>query len=135
MIFDSPSAGFSAFHQLALLIAIRKRLASNSDPIEYVETNVKQACRQTGLIDFIKKSCVLLINSTNNLDVASMRIFYFLKQEVIWIITNITACVDSDTDPDLLDSLLFENDGDLTHSRPSLVLDYLATILATESTT
>ena len=87
------------------------------------------------MIDFIKKSCVLLINSTNNLDVASMRIFYFLKQEVIWIITNITACVDSDTDPDLLDSLLFENDGDLTHSRPSLVLDYLATILATESTT
>ena len=64
-----------------------------------------------------------------------MRIFYFLKQEVIWIITNITACVDSDTDPDLLDSLLFENDEDLTHSRPSLVLDYLATILETESTT
>ena len=58
---SSPSVELTALQQLALLIAVRKQLAANSNITEEININVKQACLQTGLIVFLKNCCSMLV--------------------------------------------------------------------------
>ena len=104
--------------------------------MEEFEQIVKQSCLQTGLIGFMKKcsESAVLVSRDQNMDPESMLICYYLKLEVIWIITNIVAAVHSDTDPDILNSLLFENGRDLTQRSPSLVFELIGSMLGPGST-
>ena len=91
--FSSPSA----IDQLALLIGLRQLISKNALPDEELEQSVKQACLQTGLIEFIKKmsESVMLVTQQQNLDAEFSQICYYVKLEFIWIITNIAASVHS----------------------------------------
>lgn len=90
----------------------------------------------TGLIDFIKHCCRVVLNQTTMQNEEEAKVNYYFRIELLWILTNIHASLDFDTDIDCLQTLWLDSDNvnDLTAAKqPSPIFDLIASALIESS--
>ena len=103
---------------------------------EQIEEKIRQACRVTGLIDFIKHCSRVVLNQAAMQNDEEAKVNYYFKIELLWILTNIHASLDSNTDIDCLQALWLDGDNvnDLTAvKQPSPIFDLIASALIDSS--
>ena len=126
----ATTTDLNAIEQLALIIAIRKATGCAHD--EKIEEKIRKACRVTGLIDFIKHCCRVVLNQATMQNEEEAKVNYYFRIELLWILTNIHASLDSNTDFDCLQTLWLDSDNvnDLTAAKqPSPIFDLIASAL------
>ncbi len=84
------------YEHLALLTGIRRQVASSEASVAELDEMISRLCFNTVLINFVKQLSELAVDQglESMLDQEHKRIWYYMRLELLWIISNIVASID-----------------------------------------
>ena len=121
-----------SLEQLALIIAIRRVFC---DPDGSTDEVVVKSCKYTPLIELLKLFCQHLSDEllSEMLGEQELRIKRYMKQELVWILTNVQASLDMCDDREVFLRLYYEEALDITKRTFASPIDFLASLFSPES--
>ena len=104
------------YEHLALLTGIRKQVASSGSSEAELDEIICRLCFNTGLINFVKQLSELAVDQglESMLDQEHKRIWYYMRLELLWIISNIVASIDFQEHGQIIYSLFYNEQQDIT---------------------